>query len=76
MEDVLHFIECYSFHVFRGDVLPAPYKEMWRLLRAACVHYLRAVKAADTAHPYTLETREAARANLLEYSILVEKVSR
>ena len=75
MEDILHFLECYSRYVFRGDVLSPQFKEMWDLLRAACEHYFRAVTVEDPVHPYTPESRLAARQSLLQYSKLVQEVN-
>ena len=73
MEDYLHFLEYFSLYVFRGSVLPPVYKEMWLLLRRACIHYFRADSASARERPFSQAAREAARDALMEYARLVEQ---
>ena len=42
--------------------------ELWRRLRAAVLHYFRAVHPTEGDHLYTPDTRQAARENLRQYA--------
>lgn len=68
MEDFMHFIELFGDYVLRGDVLPLDCREMWLLLKPFVIHYTKA--GTSDAHPFTLESREKARQQLLEFSSL------
>ena len=68
----MHFIELYGDYVFRGDVLTVECQEMWHLLKPVVIHYTKA--GTSGAHPFTLESREKARQQLLEFSCLCWQV--
>lgn len=42
--------------------------ELWGRLRAAVLHYFRAVHPTEGDHLYTPDTRQAARDNLRQYA--------
>ena len=45
---------------------------MWRLLRFAVLHYMR----ADDANDFTMENRIKARSNLIEYGAFIQRLVR
>ena len=74
MEQMLHFVECYSTYIFfpiqtpsgPEEVLPPPLLEMWGCLRTAVLHYMR-------PGDFSLRARKRAREALRTYGRLAEQ---
>jgi hypothetical protein len=70
MEDMLHFVECFSQYIFQG-VLSATLQEMWGLLRKAVLHYCR---IGDPAVQFTPAACKAAKDALWQYACKMEQL--
>ncbi len=48
--------------------------ELWWLLRAAVLHYIRAMHPTEGEHLFNLNTRRAARDNLRKYANSLQRL--
>lgn len=74
MEDWLHFWETFSPYLLRGNVLPAPFKEMCELLRAVIVWHFRARSSEPGPLQYSTSNRARTQQQMWRYAQLVEEV--
>jgi hypothetical protein len=67
MEDWLHFLETFSAYVFKGNVLPDAFRELWWLLVDVVKHYFRPRPEDETREQF-LTASTAAAGKLRRYA--------